>query len=70
MNLDDMIAQRDALLAAPLRTMRISERAIVALMMGTALLAAPALAFDCTPINQPALSVQRPEVADARPNRR
>ena len=38
--------------------MRISERTIVALMMGTALLAAPALAFDCAPINQPAPAVQ------------
>jgi len=40
--------------------MRISERTIVALMMGTALLAAPALAFDGAPISQPALSVQPP----------
>jgi uncharacterized protein len=39
--------------------MRISEHTIVALMMGTALLAAPALAFDA-PISQPALSVQPP----------
>ena len=38
--------------------MRISERTIVALMMGTALLAAPALAVEGAPINQPALSVQ------------
>jgi uncharacterized protein len=37
--------------------MRISERTIVALMMGTALLAAPALAFDGAPIDQPALSM-------------
>jgi TPR repeat protein len=38
--------------------MRISERTIVALMMGTALLAAPALAFDCVPASvQPAPSI-------------
>ena len=40
--------------------MRISEHTIVALMMGTALLAAPALAFDGAPISRPALSVQPP----------
>jgi uncharacterized protein len=45
--------------------MRISEPAIVALMMGTALLAAPALAFDGAPISQPALSVQpAPSIAE------
>jgi TPR repeat protein len=38
--------------------MRTSERAIVAFLIGTALLAVPALAFDGAPINQPALSVQ------------
>jgi len=38
--------------------MRIAEHTIVALMMGAALLAAPALAFDCAPINQPTLPVQ------------
>ena len=38
--------------------MRISERTIVALMMGTALLATPVLAFDGAPISQPALAVQ------------
>jgi uncharacterized protein len=32
--------------------MRISDRIIVALMMGTALLATPALAFDCAPASQ------------------
>jgi hypothetical protein len=39
--------------AVPTRSsaMRISERTIVALMMGTALLAAPALAFDGAPIS-------------------
>jgi uncharacterized protein len=44
--------------AVPTRSsaMRTFERAIVALMMGTALLAAPAFAFDGAPINQPALS--------------
>jgi hypothetical protein len=48
--------------------MRISERTIVALMMGTALLAAPALAFDCTPINQPALSMQpAPSITSKKP---
>src|SRR6516225_5961149 len=38
--------------------MRISERTIVALMMGTALLATPVLAFDGAPISQPAVAVQ------------
>jgi TPR repeat protein len=38
--------------------MRIFERTIVALMMGTALLAAPAIAEDGAPIDQPALSLQ------------
>ena len=48
--------------------MRISERTIVALMMGTALLAAPALAFDCAPINQPAPSVQpAPSITSKNP---
>jgi hypothetical protein len=40
--------------------MWISERSIVALTMATVLLAAPALAFDCAPINQPALSSKKP----------
>jgi uncharacterized protein len=45
--------------------MRISERPIVALMMGTALLAAPALAFDCAP---PTLSVQpAPSITSKNP---
>lgn len=35
--------------------MRISERTFVAWVLGTALLAAPALAFDGAPINQPAV---------------
>ena len=43
--------------------MRISERTIVALMMGTALLAAPALAFDCAPTNQPVPPASVPESA-------
>jgi len=48
--------------------MRISERTIVALMMGTALLAAPALAFECAPINQPAPSVQpAPSITSKNP---
>jgi TPR repeat protein len=48
--------------------MRISERSIVALMMGTALLAAPALAFDGAPINQPELSVQpAPSITSKKP---
>jgi exopolysaccharide production negative regulator len=46
--------------------MRISERTVVALMMGTALLAAPALAFDCAPI--PTLSVQpAPSITSKNP---
>jgi uncharacterized protein len=43
--------------------MRTSERTIVAFVLGTALLAAPALAFDGAPVNQPAVpavSVQPP----------
>jgi hypothetical protein len=49
-------------------TMRISERAVFALMMGTALLATPALAFDCAPINQPALAVQpAPSITSKKP---
>jgi uncharacterized protein len=40
--------------------MRTSERTIVALVLGTALLAMPALAFDGAPINQPAVSVPPP----------
>jgi uncharacterized protein len=43
--------------------MRTSERSIVAFVLGTALLAAPALAFDGAPVNQPAVpavSVQPP----------
>jgi hypothetical protein len=50
---------------------RISERTIVvliALMMGTALPAAPALAFDCAPISQPGLSVQpAPSITSKKP---
>jgi uncharacterized protein len=45
--------------------MRTSERTIVALVLGTALLAAPALAFDGAPVNQsavPAVAVQPPPV--------
>src|SRR6516165_2515635 len=48
--------------------MRISERTIVALMMGTALLATPVLAFDGAPISQPALSVQpAPSITSKNP---
>ena len=48
--------------------MRISERTIVALMMGTALLATPALAFDGSPITQPALAVQpAPSITSKKP---
>jgi hypothetical protein len=36
--------------------MRISEHTIVALMMGTALLAAPALAFDCASLAASAMA--------------
>jgi TPR repeat protein len=45
--------------------MRTSERTIVALVLGTVLLAAPALAFDGAPVNQPtvpAVAVQPPPV--------
>ena len=48
--------------------MRISERTIVALMMGTALLATPVLAFDGAPISQPALAVQpAPSITSKKP---
>src|SRR6516162_2101940 len=48
--------------------MRISERTIVALMMGTALLATPVLAFDGAPISQPALAVQpAPTITSKKP---
>ena len=48
--------------------MRISERTIVALMMGTALLATPVLAFDGAPISQPAVAVQpAPSVTSKKP---
>jgi TPR repeat protein len=47
--------------------MRTSDRTIVALVLGTALLAAPALAFDGAPVNQPAVpAVVQPPSANAQ----
>jgi TPR repeat protein len=46
--------------------MRISDRTIVALMMGTALLATPALAFDCAQISQP-LVQPAPSITSKKP---
>src|SRR5262249_8082816 len=50
--------------------MRTSERIIVALAFGTALLASPVLAFDGSPVNQPPLvqpSVKKTVAAPATP---
>jgi len=59
--------------------MRIFDRTIVALMLGTALVAAPALAFDGAPVNKeapvtapltqaPAPSIKKPATVAATPN--
>ena len=47
--------------------MRTSERTIVALVLGAALLATPALAFDGSPVNQP--PVAPPGVKQSRGSR-